>query len=131
MSSRAMQEIVANLHDLTLSDDGGARALFSFDENFIGFQGHFPTQKVLPGVCLVQCALATHGRASGVLPELVGVINAKFKSVVVPGDVIQCTCSAPVQKKGALVLIATIMKAEEVVSKLSLSISVNKAQDNS
>lgn len=123
MSSRIMDEIVESLRDFTPSSDGGARAVFSFEEGFIGFQGHFPQQKVLPGVCLVQCALATLHRASGAEHELTGVINAKFTSVVVPGDVIDCTCSPLVEKKGLVVLNATIRNAKEVVAKLTLSVS--------
>ncbi len=44
---------------------------FSFPPEFIGFQGHFPSKKILPGVCQIQCALSTleKGRGKGVVLE--------------------------------------------------------------
>ena len=66
----------------------------SFNEPF--FQGHFPTEPVMPGVLILEAmaqacgvlahvALATEGEIGGIY-YLVKIDNAKFARKVVPGD---------------------------------------------
>ena len=43
--------------DLAVSDQR-LTASFLFPEDFIGFQGHFPGNKILPGVCQIQCVIS-------------------------------------------------------------------------
>ena len=125
MSSRVMDEIINSMQGFTPSSegDGGARAVFSFEESFAAFQGHFPEQKVLPGVCLVQCAMVTLDKATGAWHELKEVLNVKFTNFVGPGDVVECRCNPLVEKGEMLVLVAIIKKADEVVAKITLSVA--------
>jgi 3-hydroxyacyl-[acyl-carrier-protein] dehydratase len=59
------------------------------------FKGHFPQEKVMPGVLIIE-ALAQAGgigvlsmpENSGKLAYLGGVKNAKFRQKVVPGDIL-------------------------------------------
>lgn len=62
------------------------------------FQGHFPSQPIMPGVLLIEAmaqtagALCVDARGEGSPPQLVyfmTIDNAKFRKPVVPGDVVQ------------------------------------------
>jgi 3-hydroxyacyl-[acyl-carrier-protein] dehydratase len=56
------------------------------------FEGHFPTYPLMPGVLLIECMaqttgwlVCTLGRFSA-MPFLAGVKEAKFRTLVFPGD---------------------------------------------
>lgn len=66
---------------------------FCFPASFSGFQGHFPGQPVLPGVCLIQSALVLGESLCGAPPVLQEVAAAKFFAVVKPDDRIQMSCT--------------------------------------
>ena len=88
---------------LEASDDGKhlvAQKCVTMNEPF--FQGHFPGNPVMPGVLLVEtmaqacglmCLSATTEDATGGAKAydtiLMGVDNAKFRRMVVPGDVLR------------------------------------------
>ncbi|MDD3347269.1 3-hydroxyacyl-ACP dehydratase FabZ [Oscillibacter sp.] len=63
------------------------------------FCGHFPTQHVLPGVLILEALAQVGAIAILSLPEnegkialFGGVKNARFKRMVVPGDVLELEC---------------------------------------
>ncbi|MFN8509784.1 MAG: 3-hydroxyacyl-ACP dehydratase FabZ [Deinococcaceae bacterium] len=68
------------------------RALKNVTINEPFFQGHFPTEPVMPGVLILEAmAQASTFVTEGVLPAgeivyLVGIEEARFKKPVVPGD---------------------------------------------
>jgi 3-hydroxyacyl-[acyl-carrier-protein] dehydratase len=59
------------------------------------FEGHFPTYPLLPGVLLVECMAQTTGWLICMLghfsamPFLAGVKEAKFRTLVFPGDTLE------------------------------------------
>jgi len=69
----------------------------TFNENF--FQGHFPSQPVMPGVLILE-ALAQTGAAvilasdeyKGKLAFFAGADKIRFRRIVVPGDVLELKC---------------------------------------
>jgi 3-hydroxyacyl-[acyl-carrier-protein] dehydratase len=56
------------------------------------FEGHFPTYPLMPGVLLIECMAQTTGwlvcmlDRFAAMPFLVGVKQAKFRTLVFPGD---------------------------------------------
>ena len=59
------------------------------------FLGHFPKQKVMPGVLIVECMAQTSGalvvssfgeKAKGKLVYFMSIDKARFRKLVVPGD---------------------------------------------
>jgi 3-hydroxyacyl-[acyl-carrier-protein] dehydratase len=59
------------------------------------FEGHFPTYPVMPGVLLTECMAQTTGWLASALcgftamPILVGVKDAKFRTLVFPGEALE------------------------------------------
>jgi 3-hydroxyacyl-[acyl-carrier-protein] dehydratase len=72
---------------------GSVAGEFCFSKTFSGFQGHFPEQPVLPGVCLVQAVLVLAESLHNAPLVLQEIISAKFFAVVKPGDGIQMNCT--------------------------------------
>jgi 3-hydroxyacyl-[acyl-carrier-protein] dehydratase len=70
-----------------------ATAELSFPSEFSGFQGHFPEQPILPGVCQMTLALVMADRMLGRRTKMTAVTNAKFVSVVTPDQPLEITCS--------------------------------------
>jgi len=60
----------------------------TLNEDFIGFQGHFPGQPVLPGVCMIAAVLAAVQRSTGQKLVIKNIKLAKFFSPVLPYDAV-------------------------------------------
>lgn len=74
------------------------RKCVSGNEEF--FCGHFPVQKVMPGVLIIEALAQVGGVAMlqleenrGKLALFGGIKNARFKRQVTPGDVLELHCS--------------------------------------
>ena len=66
--------------------DGAARVCFPADEP--AFAGHFPEAPVLPGVVLIDTAIAIVGQALGRPLRLGHLAAVKFVRTVAPGDIL-------------------------------------------
>jgi 3-hydroxyacyl-[acyl-carrier-protein] dehydratase len=59
------------------------------------FEGHFPTYPLMPGVLLIECMAQTTGwlvcmlGRFAAMPFLAGVKEAKFRTLVYPGDTLE------------------------------------------
>lgn len=80
------------MHKLSVETDG-ATAEFVFPETFMGFQGHFPGNPIVPGVCLVQCALVMAGEIGGRVLQVRLIKSAKFLATISPEQPVQTECS--------------------------------------
>ena len=98
---------------------------FMFSETFIGFQGHFPKHKILPGVCQIQCALSTLEQAMQKNVELREVTLAKYFAPVLPGEEITCLCS-DVSDAGEFVFKTMITKGSAKVAELKLRVFLSE-----
>lgn len=66
------------------------------------FEGHFPTQPIMPGVIIVEAMAQTSAVVVGIsldvidkplLTYFMGIDNCKFRRMVVPGDVLELHCT--------------------------------------
>lgn len=65
----------------------------AFPESFTGFDGHFPDNPVLPGVCLIQAVLAAAEKATGRTIKLKEIVLAKFMNAVGPDESVDLACT--------------------------------------
>jgi 3-hydroxyacyl-[acyl-carrier-protein] dehydratase len=95
---------------------------FSFPQEFIGFQGHFPSKKILPGVCQLQCALSTieKGRVRNV--ALKEVVLAKYFSPLFPDDEVTCVVNDGGAASGEHTVKAVITKNTVKIAELKLRV---------
>jgi 3-hydroxymyristoyl/3-hydroxydecanoyl-(acyl carrier protein) dehydratase len=96
---------------------------FAFPSGFVGFQGHFPQKKVLPGVCQIQCALTLLEKGSGKAVVLKEVMLAKYFSPVFPDDEVTCVISDIGDTRGEMVVKAVISRASDKISEMKLRVS--------
>ena len=102
-----------------------ATARFLFPESFIGFQGHFPDKKILPGVCQVQAALSTLERTLARKTVLREIVLAKYFAPIGPNEEITCACS-DVQDNGEFTYKTLITKGNVKISELKLRVAVTE-----
>ena len=76
------------------------------------FQGHFPSKPIMPGVTIVEALAQTSAVMVGVAMDMVdkdllvyfmGIDNAKFRRMVVPGDVVRLAVETTRGKPGGKV----------------------------
>ena len=96
---------------------------FAFPSGFIGFQGHFPQKKVLPGVCQIQCVLTLLEQGSGKTVVLKEVVLAKYFSPVFPDEELTCVISDMGDSRSELVVKAAISRASDKISEMKLRVS--------
>jgi 3-hydroxymyristoyl/3-hydroxydecanoyl-(acyl carrier protein) dehydratase len=97
---------------------------FTFPAEFIGFQGHFPTNKVLPGACQIQCVLSTIEKALQERVVLKEIILAKYVAPVLPDENIKCTVSGGLDSDAGLIYKARITRGMEKIADLKLRVSL-------
>lgn len=71
---------------------GAFSAQCLFPEDFAGFKGHFPGRPILPGVCLIQAALAALESRLGRPVRLTRVVSAKWLAPVPPDKTLDLAC---------------------------------------
>jgi 3-hydroxyacyl-[acyl-carrier-protein] dehydratase len=74
-------------------DKNEAVAEFVFSKGFCGFQGHFPDNPIVPGVCLIQCALVLTEEICGRKVRLCLINSAKFMAAIEPAQSVRLKCS--------------------------------------
>ncbi len=95
---------------------------FTFPEDFVGFQGHFPARKILPGICQIQSVHSMLERWSGKRVVLKEIVGAKYFSPIVPSEQVTCTCKEVRDTSEALVLKAVLTKGEQKISEIKLKV---------
>ena len=140
LNIKEIQEIIPHRYPFLLIDkieelEPGIRAVgyknVTMNEYF--FQGHFPTEPVMPGVLIIE-ALAQVGAVSVLsLPEnkgkiayFAGINNAKFRQKVVPGDVLRLEVEI-IKRKGPIGIgkaIATVDGKKVAEAEVTFAIGV-------
>jgi 3-hydroxymyristoyl/3-hydroxydecanoyl-(acyl carrier protein) dehydratase len=111
------------MNDLKMKD-GQLTARFSFPADFIGFQGHFPTMPVLPGICMIQAFLVMYTSHIEQNVCLRNILAAKFSGVITVGQ----TClfsmtESPGKNPDEHRLTGTIVREGEQVASITLLVS--------
>lgn len=124
--SRIKKEIEQYMVGLS-ETDAVFTSSFTFPAEFIGFQGHFPTKKVLPGACQIQCALTTIEKALKKQVALKEIAIAKYVAPVFPGDTLTCVASGVADTGNEFIYKARFTKGAEKVTELKLRVAIGDA----
>ena len=89
--SRLQDELEQCLRSSNTNEAGAVGIEFSYPASFLGFQGHFPNDPILPGVCILQSMRIGLEKAMQRQLRLTEVVNAKFIVPVRPGDTLLYT----------------------------------------
>ncbi|MFQ5560775.1 MAG: hypothetical protein ACE5FU_09350 [Nitrospinota bacterium] len=121
--SHIKKEILAHMTGLELTESEELVAHFSFPEDFIGFQGHFPAKEVLPGVCQIQGILVMLEEWKKKKVGLKEIVQAKFLKPVSPCEKITCVCRNLKSVGKDVFLRASINGKANKIAELKLKIS--------
>ena len=106
LNSDEIQQILPHRYPFLLVDritecEPGVKAcgIKCVTANEMHFVGHFPQKKVMPGVLIIEAlaqtgavALLSEEKNKGHIALFAGIKNAKFKTQVTPGDVLEMSC---------------------------------------
>jgi 3-hydroxyacyl-[acyl-carrier-protein] dehydratase len=108
---------------LTMKSTGEAIVFeVSYPKGFLGFEGHFPDDPILPGVCIIQSIRIGLEEAWRTSLRLVEIAQAKFVSPTRPGDKLLFTARQSAGE-GAVVIIKTkVTRGAERVAELTINL---------
>lgn len=110
-------------------DEGVLTAYFIFPEDFLGFQGHFPEEKVLPGVCQIQCVTTMIEKYTGKSVLLKEIVSVKFLAPVFPSEEIICVCRGIKDANSAFVVKASVSRNGKAVAEMKLKGSFDQGKE--
>lgn len=117
MRTPSFPEAIAECLESMHYDQGSGEisGVFCFDNSFIGFQGHFPGQPVLPAVVQLAAVRLLVEKSIGRELSLRKVKRAKFKRVVLPGKRLKVLVK-PRQETQMLSLVFSISEKQEPIA---------------
>ena len=119
------QEIRAALSELKLETSGQISARCRFPAEFTGFQGHFPGNPVLPGVCIAQVVIEVYSMLHS-QAHLLEIIKAHFLRPVMPEETFTLRISLAPVEDGSILLHGQIYMGEEKTANLKLRVEHEK-----
>lgn len=120
------KQIKKYLTGLEFSGEGVLTASFTFPEDFLGFQGHFPEKKVLPGVCQIQCVTSMIEKYTGKAVLLSEIVSVKFLAPVFPSEEIICCCRGIKDDLSDFVVKASVISNGKAVAEMKLKGSFDR-----
>lgn len=110
---------------LHLEENGFSKS-FIFDADFIGFDGHFPDNPILPGVVQLMAGALTASEAAGkhLIPQ--GVSRTKFLKQIIPNDTITVSGTLKI-KNGATLAAITIRSGDDTAATFTLTLTEDQA----
>ena len=120
--SRLARQVRECMSDLGQADDGTLRARFSFPADFLGFQGHFPGEPVLPAVCEIQGALAMLEEWKSRRVELSEIMLAKFSAPVTCDEELVYACYVTGEDRDGAVIKVTVSRDGSSVARFRLRV---------
>ena len=83
-------ELRKRLRDWVQTADREYVCKVDFDADFAGFEGHFPGNPIVPGVCLVELSRIMAEQAAGRAMTLQEISLCKFRNPVMAGMTVNC-----------------------------------------
>jgi 3-hydroxymyristoyl/3-hydroxydecanoyl-(acyl carrier protein) dehydratase len=93
---------------------------FDLDPGYPGFDGHFPGDPILPGMCHLDLAVRAASIALRLPLVLAEAERVRFTRAVRPGEVLRISLSWPVPEEEILRITAVHAVGEESAAELAL-----------
>jgi len=110
------------MYGVSSDPQGDMKASFSFPPMFIGFNGHFPGNPILPGVCKIQAILCVLEAATQRKPRLKEIDLAKFFAPVTYNEEIVLIISQSLEGAEGAVVKALITNRDKKIAKIHLKV---------
>ncbi len=114
MSRSPMQQaLLERMSPLVRHGDGTCEATFTFDRAFPGFDGHFPGNPIVPGICeLSAVELMAQEATDNPRLRTAAILQVKFRAPLLPDDRAVFTLTLQ-EQEGRLIASATVRTAPE------------------
>jgi len=109
---------------IEINDESFSKA-FVFDESFIGFDGHFPGNPILPAMVQLMLGEVSAAEAADKPLKTADVARAKFVMQIGPGDKISVTGKLT-KKNGATKANITLTVGGETASTYILTLAITE-----
>lgn len=119
------QEIREHMSAFVMSDNETVSACFTFPASFTGFNGHFPDNPVVPGVCQLQCVVAIYEALLNATVTIEAIESVKFIAPISCNEELVFTCKGVTAKNESFLVTATGCKDLTKVSTLKLRLKVD------
>ena len=124
--SRMSREIAQHMSELSGTSEDRAAATFLFPPDFIGFQGHFPAEPILPGVCEIQAVLVLLSSWKSKEIRLSAIKLAKFLAPIRSDEETDITCQVVRQHGRCLGVKASVSVAGSQSALLWIEASIEE-----
>lgn len=115
------RQIRAALERSFEKDENGFKARLCFDNDFVGFGGHFPDNPVLPGIVLIQSLVLMCEKCVGETCRIKCIREAKFTEPVLPNQSVTVVSPAPEKTdRGETLMKGVFYKEEKPAAKIAL-----------
>ena len=113
------KEIKQYMSGLTVPADDKFTARFIFPAEFTGFQGHFPGNPILPGVCMIQAVIIMFKEFEKKI-TLKEILQAKFFLPVSCNKELFFQCTRFAKKENEYLIKTLITSSDKTIAKLEL-----------
>ena len=121
--NQIQKELETCLLEIHAESEQHAQARFRFPATFAGFNGHFPGQPILPGICMIQavlCLLKSWKMSPVYLQE---IVLAKYYRAVTLKDTLEVDCQLTPDDLASGRILAKLTSHDQRVAELKLSVS--------
>ena len=119
-------ELQSHLEDVITDDAGDVRGRYILPETFVGFEGHFPGNPVLPGIVTIQLVLELMAKQKAMPLRLCAISQAKFFHVISPEDRVDVCCRLQEREDGNFRVNGDVTCNNERAASLVLIVSEEK-----
>lgn len=122
-----MEMLIKNLYEITSfeNNDGTVAATVSLNKDHEIFEGHFPGNPVMPGVCMIQIIKELTEKATEKSLFLSSCSNIKFMAIIDPGKNSFLTLTINLLEEDGIVKVKNTTSYEDTLAlKLSATFKI-------